>query len=492
MRMKKIIAAWLLIFCLLFAGCGGAARDAADADTNAAEQTTAAETEAETDRSSIKDSLPDDLDFKGRTFNIFYSNGYDWDSFIDVPEQTGEVVEDAVYTANQTVSERLNVNIGYKAEDKGDWSTISKIVSTYILAGDTTYDLFMGEQYGLVQIVSNGYFVNANELDYFDFEQPWWNQDFMENLSIGKDIRYFITGDYNLTTLNMAFVLYYNRALYEKYYGDADGLYKEVFDGRWDLDMLRKIAKEAFIDLDNNGKTTEADQLGFLAYLTYSTVDPFMYCADIPYAVRDENGYFTINMNQERATTLVEKLIDIYYQEGSCCNPKESIFQTFASGNVMFLSGRFDGAENFREMSDDFGILPHPKLDDTQNKYSGMVADCVLLCAIPVTSLNTDIAGAVIEALNAETYRYVTPAWYETALKIKYSRGSSTSEMIDLIRDSITTNFIFAYSPVLANVGQVMRDLVTKKSTDYMSAVAKLEKRTETALQKLIAAFESN
>ena len=50
MRMKKIIAAWLLIFCLLFAGCGGAARDAADADTNAAEQTTAAETEAETDR----------------------------------------------------------------------------------------------------------------------------------------------------------------------------------------------------------------------------------------------------------------------------------------------------------------------------------------------------------------------------------------------------------------------------------------------------------
>jgi hypothetical protein len=37
-----------------------------------------------------------------------------------------------------------------------------------------------------------------------------------------------------------------------------------------------------------------------------------------------------------------------------------------------------------------------------------------------------------------------------------------------------------------------MRDLVTKKSTDYMSAVAKLEKRTETALQKLIAAFESN
>jgi hypothetical protein len=489
--MKKTIFAWLLIFCLLITGCG-AAENAAKAGTTAAEQTTAVETEAEIDRASIKDSLPDNLDFEGRTFNIFFANGFNWDSFIDVPEQTGDVVEDAVYTANQTVQERLNVNIGYKAEDKGDWSTISGIVQTYILAGDPTYDVFMGEQYGLAQIVSNGYFVNANELDYFDFDAPWWNHSFMENLSIGKDIRYFITGDYNLTTLNQAFVLYYNRALYEKYYADADGLYEEVFDGKWTLDRLCEIAKGAFIDLDNDGKTTEADQLGFLAYLTYSTVDPFMYCADIPYATRDENGYFTINMNQERATTLIEKLIDVYYQEGSCCNPKENVNQTFASGTVMFLSGLLGGAGSLRDMTDDFGILPYPKLDDTQNRYSGMVGDCVLLCAIPVTSQNTDIAGAVMEALNAETYRYVTPAWYETALKIKYSRGSSTTEMIDLIRDSMTTNFIFAYSPVLANVGQVMRGLVTSKSTDYMSAVAKLEKPAEAALQKLIAAFESN
>jgi hypothetical protein len=489
--MKKAISAWLLIFCLVLTGCG-AADNAAEAGVTAAEQTTAAETETETDRSSIKDSLPDNLDFEGRTFNIFFANGFNWDSFIDVPEQTGDVVEDTVYAANQTVQERLNVNIGYKAEDKGDWSTISGIVQTYILAGDPTYDVFMGEQYGLAQIVSNGYFVNANELDYFDFDAPWWNHSFMENLSIGRDIRYFITGDYNLTTLNQAFVLYYNRALYEKYYTDADGLYTEVFEGKWTLDRLCEIAKSAFIDLDNDGKTTEADQLGFLAYKTYSTVDPFMYCADIPYATRDENGYFTINMNQERATVLIEKLIDVFYQEGSCCNPNEDVNRNFASGKVMFLSGLLGGAKSFRDMTDDFGILPYPKLDDTQNRYSGMVGDCVLLCAIPVTSQNTDIAGAVLEALNAETYRYVTPAWYETALKIKYSRGSSTTDMIDLVRDSMTTNFIFAYSPVLANVGQVMRDLVTKKSTDYMSAVAKLEKPADKALQKLITAFESN
>lgn len=91
-----------------FASCGG--DTSAATDTQAA---TEAQTEVETldpnDRSLTKDSLPDGLDFGGRKFGVYCaSTKRNEEFFAGLGEETGEVVEDAVYRRNQTVQERLN------------------------------------------------------------------------------------------------------------------------------------------------------------------------------------------------------------------------------------------------------------------------------------------------------------------------------------------------------------------------------------------------
>ena len=111
---------------------------------------------------------------------------------------------------------------------------------------------------------------------------------------------------------------------------------------------------------------------------------------------------------------------------------------------------------------------------------------------IPVTCVNAEMAAAVLEALNAQTYRTLVPAWYEVSLKLKYSRDLISSDIIDLIHDSIYTDFLFAYSPMLSQMGQVMRDLVTNNSTDYMSNVAKRDKVSQKMLQNLYKDLEKN
>ena len=60
-----------------------------------------------------------------------------------------------------------------------------------------------------------------------------------------------------------------------------------------------------------------------------------------------------------------------------------------------------------------------------------------------------------------------------------------SSDIIDLIHDSIYTSFLFAYSPVLSQMGQVMRDLVTNNSTDYMSLVKSKEKAAQKMLERM-------
>jgi hypothetical protein len=186
-------------------------------------------------------------------------------------------------------------------------------------------------------------------------------------------------------------------------------------------------------------------------------------------------------MNQERAVTLTEKVVNLFNQTGTY----KVDTSPFVVGKSLFCNGLMRGASDFRDMTDDFGFLPSPKLDEAQESYQNLVGDCVLFTVIPVTCTNAEMAAAVLEALNAQTYRTVTPAWYEVTLKLKYSRDMISSDIIDLIHDSIYTSFLFAYSPVLSQMGQVMRDLVTKNNTDYMSLVKSKEKPAQKMLEKM-------
>ena len=73
-------------------------------------------------------------------------------------------------------------------------------------------------------------------------------------------------------------------------------------------------------------------------------------------------------------------------------------------------------------METDFGIIPYPLYDENQEDYHTQVADCSTMFALPADCRDTSFAGAVLEAIAAESYRSVTPAYFEVALNEKYTR----------------------------------------------------------------------
>ena len=89
----------------------------------------------------------------------------------------------------------------------------------------------------------------------------------------------------------------------------------------------------------------------------------------------------------------------------------------------------------------------------------------------------------------AESYRIVTPAFYESALKLKYARDDISSQVIDLMRDSMTTNFIYAYNFALNSVGQIYRSLLSANSTDYISHVTRILPVAEAKLAEQVRVF---
>lgn len=489
-RTTSLLLAALMTLPVL-ASCGG---DGGTVTTDAV--TNSAETEAETidpnDRSQTKDSLPDNLDFNGRTFGVFCdSTARNEEFYAGLGEETGEVVEDAVYRRNLSVQERLNIVFKSDSYDFG-WRDIGGEVQKLVMAGDTAYDVFMGAQAGVTQLVTENVFINAYDIEYLDFSQPWWNNNFMNELSVGTDYRFYLSGDFFMDSLFWTRAIFFNKKMYADYFDDADELYQEVLNGNWTMDRMAEISKAVYLDLNNNGVSDADDQLGFGTYLTQSSSDPFVYGSDVVFTQRDADGFVELTMMSDDAITLAEKIVDFFYQAGSYFGfdgdaPKENVF---IEGRMMFLgNSNLGSAKKLRDMEDDFGFLPYPKFDAEQTEYKNLIHDSNLLGCISAASANLDMVGAVLEALCAETYRTVTPAWYETALKVKYSRDDLSTQMIDLIKDSATTNFIYAYNYALNGMGLIYRELVTKNNKDFASAVKSKEKAGLKQLEKVLDVF---
>jgi len=133
-----------------------------------------------TDRSQAKDNLPADLTFDGRTFTIWCTGS---DELLSGPEDgisSAETAEEAAYNRNLAVMDRLDIDLVYHVEQGANVSTVGGLVSTLLLSGDEPYDVYVGQQYGMMGLVTTGGFADAAKLDHIDFSQPWWNSAYLE------------------------------------------------------------------------------------------------------------------------------------------------------------------------------------------------------------------------------------------------------------------------------------------------------------------------
>ncbi len=492
MTSKRIFAALLASLLLLPAlvSCSDNAQDtpgtSAPADTTTADTTT-----RETERHEIKDSLPDNLKFDGKTFNIYVSTQAVHDTYVmGTEEKAGDIVNEAVMDRNTKVQERLDFKL--EAKPHADtWKDTAANISTLLLAGDASFDVYLGIQYGMTSLAAQRMFTNAYDVKHLDFDQPWWMNNFMNEVALGDNYRFLLVSDFNTQAIAYIRNLFFNKVLYEKLYGDPNELYKEVLDGKWTLDRLNTIVAGAYVDLNSDGLSDLKDQLGFIANQLNATTDCFVYGSGVEFTTRDKDGFIQLNMLSDEAVKLLEDLNKFFHQNAVNVGSGGKEAAIFMEGNSLVLgNSMLSTSTSLRDMEDDYGFLPSPKIYEDQEEYYGLVHDTALLTGISSLAKDLDMVGAVLEALSAESYRIVTPAWYESALKLKYARDDISSQVIDLMRESMSTNFIFAYNGSLNGIGQVYRGLITKNSSDYVSTVQSKLPAAEQKLAELVAVYK--
>ena len=110
---------------------------------------------------------------------------------------------------------------------------------------------------------------------------------------------------------------------------------------------------------------------------------------------------------------------------------------------------------------------------------------------VPVDSKDKKGAAAVIEALAYESWNSVTPAYFETALKVKYARDNDSAQMFDIIREGVSFDFGYIYTLPLSGISDKFKDAICQEKP-WSSAIASIQASTEEQLADLVKLIREN
>ena len=96
------------------------------------------------------------------------------------------------------------------------------------------------------------------------------------------------------------------------------------------------------------------------------------------------------------------------------------------------------------------------------------------------------MAAATLEALAYEGYATVAPAYYEVALKIKYSRSDESAQMFDLIRENVVFDFGALYGGALGIPFNAIKNFIAANNTNWSSYYASNETAAQTAIDNFV------
>jgi len=329
------------------------------------------------------------------------------------------------------------------------------------------------------------YLINFDELTWLDLEKPWWDTNSTESLNFGGKI-FFGVNDINYSNLGMTCVLLFNKNLFIN-----EGVpypYDLVKDGGWTYEQFTKIVQGASKDINGDGKIDiKDDQFGFSGWQW--EVGPNLYTAfGAAFVTKDNDKMPSLTVSSARSYSAFEMIVDLFNKGGAYHNHTDNVWldrDRFADGYILMTDYRPYYLDYFRDMADDFGIVPHPKFDEKQNGYRQLVSGVGSYTAVPIICKDPELASSVIEALAAESYKTVMPQYYETILQTKYTRDGESAEMIELIAKSRV------YSVWLDTFGtlDVFSAMIKNGDANLASYYAKQESKALLEIDKLIEIY---
>lgn len=493
--MRKHRYTSFLLAALLLTAMSACAQEPQDSDSSDT-VTTALPDDADTEelsemekRALITDDLPE-KDYDGMQFRISTKKGTLYE--IDTEETDGDILNDALFERNQRIEERFNIEIVPVITDSTDGYEHVNSVRQSIMAADDSFDLAATYVFTTGPLVTEGCFLNWLNMPHTDLSKPWWINGINEKFQVGDAI-YTAVGDTCLSTLKLTYGVFFNRTIGEDY-GYTETIYDTIRCGEWTIDKFIEMTRDVYSDVNGDTVRDSGDFYGFTAE-KYTNLDVYPFAFDISIISNDKNGVPQLSLNTPKTIEAIEKINTLYWGAEGSYIPEDSFepITMFKNGNALFTTTYLENAfSTFRDMNDDYSILPYPKWDESQEKYMTGAMDNYSVLGIPVTVSDPEMVSIITEALNIESYKTLYPTYYKQALQDKFSRDEESIEMIDLLISGRNFDFCTLFSSNIPGMPWMFRTLVAANSNDFASAYAASEAAAQIELDRILEAYEKN
>lgn len=484
-RLLCKVTAVILGICLstVATACSGASPG--DTETSASTETIPDET------TQLLPELPEE-DFSGYKFNILMKGPdyIEWASQdIDVEASNGEVINDAVFTRNAAVEEEFNVEIiGIPGS-----AAMAQNVKKSVNAGDGAYDVVTANMYDTSSLATQGMLTDLYGIPWLDLDKPWWDQRANSDLSINHRL-YMTVSDLLIMPNDATWLVIFNKTLIEDY--NLTSPYDLVLEDKWYYDTMVDMTKGVTSDLDGNGKLDEFDMYGHISQ--YENAPGFILGFGEKVISKDADDLPYLSINNPRALGCMEKVFDFLTDRNYSINfqeltqysrPFEVTQHMFEENRGLFKTTAIQLVIRMRNMETDFGIVPMPKLDSSQDTYYNFVHPTTSCISVPVTLPEPERTGIILEALTAKSRYTVREAYYDISLNYKYLRDAESIKMLDIILETRMYDISQIYN--WGNIGSIFFEMMATRSSDFSSLYAKREKQAEKAMQKTVDAYLS-
>ncbi|MBR5871296.1 MAG: hypothetical protein IKZ09_09685, partial [Clostridia bacterium] len=195
-----------------------------------------------------------------------------------------------------------------------------------------------------------------------------------------------------------------------------------------------------------------------------------------------------------RALSSMAKVFDTSAGSSLQCHTQDfnadagGYMHVFHSGRALFLTAEIKAAQLLRDMDATFGMVPIPKLDETQDSYYGDFASQCVFYTIPVTNNNTKETALASDYLSYLSNRDLLPVYYESVVEQKGLRNQDSIEMLDIVLSSKTVELstLFGWNGgLIAN----LRSKVFAGESDAASIIEAHKNQMESSIAATIDAI---
>ncbi len=483
---KKLLAMLLcgIMLVSVFVGC---AENGNEDDTTGSS--------AEEESLWISADLEPNEDLKGKEINILAMSETDMGA--EEPDKS-DPLEDAVYRRNDKIQNFYGITLNDLVET--DYLALSQKVKNDVSSGSGEYHIVYQHMVdAATNLGTGGNLYNLTELDYVNFDNPWWDQDCKNGFMFGDNM-FVVCGDLLPSSMMITAAVMFNKTQF-----DQKGLeypYDDARDGTWTIDDMLLMTKDQTGDLNGDGKVSYQDDFYGLVGWSLDCDYNFWFGAGCTMFTFDEDHLPVYEPNTDRLQTVYDKIYElIVTQQSFHVTVQEYLANNamhaepanvFKAGRALFFAGYLSAGTGLREMEDEFGIMPQPKYDEKQAEYLSFVNGAASTACVP-KSLGEEAladAGYMLEVLASTSYYMVTDTLYDKVAKSKNARDPESAEMVDvIIRHRV---FDFGYTHFHNEslpCASIVQTSLNNKSPSIIKDITKSENKTKKALKKVYDAY---